>query len=417
MIVHEAMRYEIEFDAELETMFRKHCGMARYAFNWALGKRLAWWEANKDLPKAERSKPPTAYDLSREWTATKPEWSAELIRNVVTYALGAAEDAYRNFFRRLVEKKKSGKGYGFPRFKKRGRCRDAFTLQDQSFRAEPRRIKLGKMGMVRVKQYVAPTADDKGAACLRSNKHRYLEGRVLRIVVSRHADRWYATLMVERNRPDPIPVRGPVVGVDFGTNHRLTLSDGREEDPGRDLERKLRRLAHLQHLFARKIDPNKARPGEKNREKMRMRIARLHKEIADARADAIHKITHRLATTSSVVAVEGFDVTSLVQSTKSSKSLRRRQWRTVRARVARRRIYEAAWGEIRRQLEYKTRWYGSRLVVTDRHAPTDRQCHACGHVNDPPEHPTNEFTCASCGHATTRQINTAMRLRAEAATA
>ncbi len=409
MLVHEAYRYELEFDAPLETLFRKHCGMSRYVFNWALGKWISWWEANRDLPKAQRSKRPSAYDLSREFTATKPEWTAELIANVRTYALTAAEDAYKNFFQRLVQGKKSGKGYGFPRFKKKGKARDAFTLQDQSFRAETRRIRLGKIGMVRVKQYVSPSADDKGAACLASGKHRYLEGRVLRINVSRQADRWFATLMVERNRPDPLPVRGPVVGVDFGTRRRITTSDGHEEAGGRELERKLRRLAHLQHQFGRKIDPKKPREGTKNREKMRMKIARLHKEIADARMDALHKISHRLATTSSTVVVEGFNVTDLVASTKDRRRLRKHKWRTVRKRVARRRIYEASWGELRRQLEYKTKWYGSALVVTDAHAPTDRQCHVCGHVNDEPEYPTNDFSCAACGHATTRQINTALR--------
>ncbi len=418
MLVHEAIRFEIEFDAALEQVFRKHCGLSRYAFNWALGKRLDWWNANKDLPKAERSKPPSAYDLSREWTTTKPEWSGELIRSVVTYALAAADDAYKNFFRRLIEKKKSGKGYGFPRFKKRGRCRDAFTLQEQSFRADPRKIKLAKIGMVRVKQYVHPTADAKGAACLASGKHRYLEGRVLRIIVSRVADRWFATLMVERNRPDPLPVRGPVIGVDFGTRRRITTSDGGEEAAGRHLERKIDRLAHLQRLLQRKLDGEIK--GTKRREKMQMKIARLHKEIADARRDALHKISHRLATTSSTVVVEGFAIDKLVRSIgdpQDGATRSRRRWKSFRKRDARRRIYDASWGELRRQLEYKTKWYGSQLVVTDPLAPTDRQCHRCGHVNAEPEHPTNEFHCSSCGHATTRQINTALRQRAEAATA
>jgi putative transposase len=400
MLVHEAYRVELDFTAEQEVLFRKHCGMTRYVFNWALAKWIAWWEANKELPKESRSKRPSAYDLSREFTATKPEWTEELIANVRTYALAAAEDAYKNFFRRLVEKTKAGKGYGFPRFKKKGKSRDAFTLQDQAFRAQPRAIKLAKIGMVKTKQYVAPTPDEKGAECLRSGKHRYLEGRVLRIVVSRWADSWYASIMVERNRPDPLPVRGPVVGVDFGTNHRITTSDGFQDAPGRDLERKLKRLEHLQHLFQRKLDGDIK--GEKRRDAMRNKIARLHKEVAQARADTIHKLTHRLATTCSTIIVEGFQIDRLVEK-------RRRKIKGWRRREARRRIYEASWGELRRQLEYKTKWYGSTLVVTEPFEATDRECHACGFVNEPPPHPTNDFRCTSCGTSTTRQLNTALR--------
>jgi putative transposase len=271
--------------------------------------------------------------------------------------------------------------------------RDSFTIQEQSFRAEPRAIRVGKIGMIRTKEYVLSDGRPK---------QRSLVGRVLRIVVSRRADRWYASIMVERDRPDPLPVQGSTIGVDFGINHRVTTSDGEQFAISQTMERRLHQLAHLMRLYERKRKGPVQ--GTKNRWKMRMRIARIHKEIADRRNDQVHKLSHRLATTSAMIIVEGFNIATLVEK-------RRKKIRGYNKVRARRKIYEAAWGELRRQLEYKTKWYGSQLVVTDPYAATDRTCHACGHVNDPPEHPTNSFACASCHVTLTRQENTALLQR------
>lgn len=414
MEVHEAFRYRLELNPEQEVLFRKHAGMARFIFNWALAKRIAWWEKNKDLPKEEQDPRLSAYDISRHWTQEKPEWSRELIANVATYAITAMDDAYKHFFRRVKEKRGgSDVKAGHPRFKAKGKSRDAFTIQDQSFRSTARSIKLGKIGMVRVSEYVSPTPDAKGAERLASGKGRYLDGKILRISVCRRADHWYATIMVRRERPDPEPIKGPIIGIDLGLNHRLTCvgSDGSviEEDPGRHLESKLRKLEHLQRLFQRKLNGKNKGEG-KNREKLRMKIAKLHAEIADQRTDAIHKISKRLTTTASHVVVEGFNIASLVKrkTTVSEDSTPQRSTRSQMRRESRRRIHDAAWGQLRLQLEYKSKWYGSNLIVTDPHAPTNLQCHKCGHVSQPEQNPSSRFRCESCGITTTRQINTAM---------
>lgn len=408
MITHEAFVYEIVPTSEQEGLLRQHCGLARYAFNWALGKWNDHWQRNRDLPKEEREKRPSAYDLSKLWTATKHErlgedgkpWTDALIRNTVTYAIGAADDAFKHFWRRLRER--SGAAYGHPRFKAKGKCADTFTIQDQSFRAEQHAIKLGKLGMIATKE-----------AVLDKPKGRTLTGKTLRIVVARRADRWYASIMVERTRPDPTPVSGPVVGVDLGINHRVTTSEGLALEISDRLERRLRQLGHLMRLLDLKPIPGRrhhgpgARYGSKNRWKLRMRIARVHREIADVRRDQIHKLSHRLATTSSLIVIEGFNIANLVEK-------RRKKIRGYDPRRTRRRIHDAAWGELRRQLAYKTVWYGSNLHVTDPQAPTARQCHICGHINaaDPDNAPpTSVYRCGGCDQVTTRQINTALLQR------
>ena len=169
MIVNEAFVYEIDPTPEQVQLLWRHCGLARYVFNWALGLWNDEWQKNRDKPKAERDKRLSAYDLSRRWTEKKktdPEiaWAYELMANTASYAIKAADEGFKHFFRRVREGR--GGKYGHPRFKARGKARDGFTIQEQSFRAETYAIKIGKLGMVRTKEAVLET--------LKCKKTRYL---------------------------------------------------------------------------------------------------------------------------------------------------------------------------------------------------------------------------------------------------
>lgn len=405
----EAYRIEIRPSEDQEVLLRKHCGLARYVYNWALGERIRWWDTNKDKSKEDRDPEPRAVELSRRWTKEHPEWSSELQRNTVTYALTAVDDAFKAFFRRV---KNCTPPYGFPRFKKKGDCRDSFTLQDQSFLAEPRAIRLGKIGMVRTCQYVLPTPTVRSVGRSQPQSH-WLRGRVLRIVVSRQADRWYASLMVERERADPELVQGDCVGIDLGINHAATISDGRvlepsqvsqpalvrgARDPDNGMSRAvqlLRRLAHLERIKSKKL------PGSKQRQRVVDKIARLQKHIADARGNHLHNASKLVSTTASVVVTEGYNVRELGMRTGPTRG-------QANASDTRRRMMTTGLGELRRQFEYKSKWYGSRFEKTDPHYPSDMTCSVCGHVNEHMrERSDSRFDCKNCGHASSRQMNTA----------
>lgn len=387
IVSREAFRVTLDPTADQEILFRKHCGLARYVYNWALGERIGWYERNREKSKDEREPQPSAAAFSRRWTAEKPEWAGELVRNTVTYALDAVDDAYKHFFRRV----KNGEVPGFPRFKAKGHCRDSFTVQDQSFRAEPRAIKLAKIGMVKTHEYVLPTPQ------IRTNPSntRYLVGRVLRIVVSRHADRWYASIMVERERPYVAERPGPAVGIDLGVRHVVTTSEGETFASTHMLARREKRLRKLSRSHARQQN------GSKNKAKRTAQIAGLHKVVVDTRAHHLHETSRALVARGGTVIVEGFHVRDLGERNGPTRGKRS-------ASDRRRKIMQTGMGEIRRQLEYKGRWYGIRIVVSGSVAPTDQTCSRCGHVNEHmKERETSRFDCVRCGHSDSRQRNTA----------
>lgn len=421
MIVSMAYKIEVAPTPEQVIAFWQHCGLDRYVYNWALGERRTWWQKNRELPKKDRDEEPTYYVLSKRWTQEHPQWSDDLCRRAVEQSLKAVDFAFANFFRRLRE---DIRPYGYPKFKKKGECRDSFSLQVQNFwdHVQPWAFKLDKIGMLRTQEQLVPTPDvvvmrgerrmvpanqiltfpdGSPRPFVPETKHRWIRGVINKVAISRHADKWYAAIMVTRAQPIPEPVHGPVVGVDLGLAHVVTVSDGRQFAPSDHLERQLKRLRRLQRKAQRQYDAkaNASDPDSGERKKQLAKVSKLHKHVADCRERMLHDVTTTLATQHRTVVTEGFDVRALGEKKGPTR-------RKKGARVRRRRIMSSGLGEIRRMLDYKSRWYGSSHLSFE--GVTDQMCSVCGHVN---EHMKGElspkFNCVSCGHRDLRQKNTA----------
>lgn len=379
MLIHQAFRYELDPTREQVVAFLRHCGLSRFVRNWALARYDAWWDANKDLPREERdtASRPTPMKLSREWTSRKAEiapWSDELARTTVTYALNAVGDAWKGYFRRKAQGFSEDKA-GRPRYKGKKSPR-RYTVQDQNPTVFPHKIKIPRVGLVRTKE---PTTK--------------LEGEIMRICISRVADRWYCTLMVKRFRHVDA-VQGMTVGVDLGINSCVTLAG--EGDlverfpPNTSLERALGKLRK------RSREHSKKQLGSRNREKARVKRARVEARVARIRADHLHKITTYLAKTYGRIVVEGYHIRDLMEH-------------EVEVSSRRREFADRGLGELRRQLEYKGKWYGCEVIVAPMHAPTNRTCSACGHVTEK-KLKSPMFRCGACGFEIERQVNTARAL-------
>ena len=361
MTVTQAFRYQLDPNVRQRRLLGMSAGTARYAYNWglALCKRLL--NSGKPVPHAA--------ELHRLWNAEKPQrsWVYGVSKCCGQEALRDLDRAFANFWR--WRKTRQGRRVGFPRFRRKHGRRDAFRLTG-SIKVHPRSVTLPRIGCVRTKE---PTAK--------------FRGRILSATVSREADRWYVALAVEVKRPDPVPVAGPVVGVDFGLTAFATLSDGTKVEAPRPLAKALRHLRHRQRLHSRK------QRGSRNRHKSALGLARLHRRIRCQRGDFLHKLTTSLAKTKSVIVVEDLSVQSMVRNQHLARS-----------------IADMGWYEFRRMLEYKTLWYGSRLVVAPRFYPSTKTCSACGHVKD--EMPLGErvFRCEACGLVLDRDLNAARNL-------
>ena len=362
-MTHQAFRYELDPTPAQRVLLAKHAGCARVAYNWAREERIKRFTANEGKAKFT-----TAIEQHRELNVLKETrfpWMYEVSKCAPQEALRDLENAFKNFHR------KPKNGCGFPRKRKKG-IDDKFRLTG-TIKVFPRHVQLPRLGKVRSKE---PTAKFKG--------------RILSATVKRQGgDRWFVSLLVEVQRPTPAPVAGPAVGVDLGLTTFATLvsSDGSIEkiSAPKPLKAKLELMTRRQRRHSKK------QKGSANRRKSALKLARLHWRIANVRRDFLNKLTTRLAKTKSVIVVEDLNIEGM-----------KKRWG--------RSVSDVGFYEFRRQLAYKTVWYGSRLVVADRFFASSKLCSGCGLKNNSLTLSEREWICGGCGVVHDRDENAAKNL-------
>lgn len=449
--IQQAYKYALDPTPRQARMLASHAGGARTAYNWGNAQIIAALDARNDEKEQlgeAKTKVPSHFDLCKMWTAWKDEhasdpepaegerrtntaWVAENFVGSYQAALRDAAKAWSDFFKSAKGERK-GRRLGRPRFKKRGRARDSFQVHGgtlrvigadgpaQDFRA--RHVDVGSRRYMVILPKIGPVFLHESARKLRRRVDKGL-ARIVRGTVSRDSDgRWHIAITVELQReirtgPSARQQAGGIVGVDFGVRDIATLSDGGTIPNPRHLEQLLGKLAKAQQAAAR------CQPDSAGRRKAIAKIGRLHARVKHLRLDALHKATSALVHSRAVIAVEGFDVQEIARYRRRGKVDRRKAETTRKVPGAVRRnrnraLADTGIGIARWQLQSKSIWYGSQVLVMDKHAPTGRTCSACGTAKAKPVPPAEElFTCEACGTQLPRRVNTAraLALRARAA--
>ena len=353
-----------------------HAGAARFAYNaglahvkealdngespeWSHYSLLRWWNKNKDTLAVNGD--------------TGVVWWGQNSKEAYSMGLRSLAQGFSNWSKSRKGQRK-GKRVGFPRFKSKSTTmRFAYSTGFTAPKAcDPYGLKLSRIGRVH---------------CMENVHERVNGARLIRITVSRRAGRWYASLTVEREpTAKPAPKRG-AVGVDLGVKNLATLSDGTVIPNPRALGARLKALRKAQQALSRKVK------GSVRREKAKKHVARLHARVADVRADAINKATTMIARDYGVVCIEDLNVAGMAKSRSLARSLS-----------------DAALGEFRRQLEYKTARSGAVLRVVDRWYPSSKTCSNCGVVKAKLPLSERTFNCDACGTSMDRDLNAAINI-------
>lgn len=361
--MHRAHQIRLYPTPEQDTLLRKACGVARFAYNWGLAEwknQYEAWKVNPLLPK------PNAFALRRQLNACKRAefpWMLEVTKCAPMEALLRLGDAYRNFFRGT---------HNAPVFKKRGK-RDSFTvsIEGGTFRFDNRCLWLTKIpGMLSL-----------------AEPFRFPSSKLLSVTVKRIANRWYAVVNCDIQDQPNLHLVGESqadrsVGIDLGLEHFATLSTGEQVEHPRYLRNSLTKLARLQKKMERKVK------GSKNRWKAKMQVALKHAEVANQRKGFLHRLTSDLASRFDRIVVEDLCVAGMVQ-TRLAKS-----------------ISDSGWGEFRKMLSYKAK----ELVVADRWFPSSKLCSCCNFKLETLPLSCRSWTCPECETVHDRDRNAAVNL-------
>ncbi|MFG2582179.1 RNA-guided endonuclease InsQ/TnpB family protein [Streptomyces malaysiensis] len=341
-------------------------GCARVVFNDALRIRKDAHEAGKPYPKIG--------DLSKQVIteakkAPERTWLGEVSAVVLQQSLRDLDTAYSNFFASLKGTRKGPK-IAEPRFKSKRDQRQSvrFTANARWSITAGGDLRLPKIGEVRVKW------------------SRTLPSTPATVTVLKDAAGRYFCSFVVETAPGTLPPVAPEVGIDLGLGHFAVLSDGTKIDSPRFLRRAEKRLKRVQQALSRKAK------GSKNKEKARLRVARTHARVADARREFHHQLSTKLIRENQAIAVEDLAVKGLAR-TRLAKS-----------------VHDAGWSQFVTMLEYKASRYGRTLVRIGRFEPTSQVCSACGVKDGPKPLHVREWTCQACGTVLDRDINAAVNI-------
>ncbi len=396
-MVVQAFEFALDLTAEQHGVMARQFGGRRKAYNWTV--RTLKNDLTAFYATGAESAPPSLFGLRKRWNGVKDAecvdrdtgaiWWPEVSKEAFADGISGAVDAYWNWQKSRAGER-DGRRIVFPRFKKKGRDRDRVTFTTGAIRVEPdrRHVTLPRIGTVRVHE----------------NTRRLQRlivkdrARILAATVSRKGTRIVVAFRVLITRPQQPCACGAdsTVGVDVGVRVLATVgsSDGmileRVPNP-RPLDAALKEMRHLGRERSRRTQ------GSRGYRHTQQRLTKLHRRVADIRAHHIHVLTTRLAKTHGTIVVERLNAAAMLQQ----KGLNG-------ARARRRGLSDAALAEPRRQLRYKTGWYGSRLVQADRWFASSKICHNCQHRQEIGW--SEWWTCQGCGARHQRDDNAAINL-------
>lgn len=360
MEIKRAYKFRFYPTAEQELILAKTFGCARFAYNYMLRLRTdAWMQRQERIGYHETSAALTALKKQPEYA-----WLNEVSSVPVQQSLRHLQSAFNNFFAKRAR---------YPQYKRKDGPQSA-EYTTSAFKWDGKSLKLAKM--------------DEPLA-IRWSRTIPKAAKVTTVTVSKDcAGRYFVSLLC-----DDVVAKKPAVdgkiGVDLGLTHFAILSTGEKVAAPNTFRKYEKKLAKLQRRLAKKTK------GSKRREKAKLKVARLHAKISDARRDFLHKLSTRLINENQVIAIESLSVSNMQRNRCLSKS-----------------ISDASWSEFVRQLEYKARWYGRELIGIDKWYPSSKRCSDCGYTMPKMPLSVREWVCPECGSIHDRDVNAARNVLA-----
>lgn len=334
------------------------CGVARFTYNYILGEWQRQYKAGEK---------PNVYKLKKEFNTYKGDlfpWVYESPKDCNQQPIMDLGKAFGKFFK--GESK-------YPQFKHKGQKDSFYVSNDKASLLEDKYIRLPLIGSIRL-----------------GEKPRF-EGKVVSYTVSRDVDRWFVSVCYDLPDTSNNIDNGEVVGVDLGLKDLAVLSDGTKIENLKFVKKHEKKLKHEQRKLAKK------QLGSQNRKKQKIRVAKVHRTIRCQKQDYIHKFTSFLAKTKQEMVLETLQVKNMMKNHKLAKS-----------------FASVSLGELERQLQYKTKIYGSLLTQVDIFYPSSKLCHVCGFKNIKLALKDRIWTCPDCNTVHDRDFNASKNLESQA---
>lgn len=361
MIINKAYSFRLYPDEMQKTLLAQHFGSCRFVYNVFLRERINFYAANREEEKQSLTYPDTTKLLTDMKKQPEREWLRDVNAQSLQQSLRHLDVAYHNFFNKRAQ---------FPKFKSKHGKQSFSVPQYFDINVENETLSIPKIKLIK------------------AVFHRLIEGKMKSVSISKTpSGKYFAAILCEVEKEVKQKQIGGEIGIDLGLKSFVVTSKGEAILAPKFLHASQNKLARLQRLLARKVK------GSKNRNKARIKVARINEKITNQRKDFLHKLSYRLVSENQAIYAEDLNVKGMTANRCLAKS-----------------IADASWSEFIRQIKYKSEWSGVHFGQIDRFFPSSKRCNACGWINQSLALSDRGWTCQDCGKLIDRDINAAQNI-------
>jgi putative transposase len=357
VVKQKSYKFRIYPNKGQQELLLKTFGCTRFVYNQTLNEKNDIYKElcdNKEKLYSHKYKTEKEYKVEFDWLKEVDSIALQQTRRDLNVA-------FKNFF------KKSAK---HPRFKAKHRSRQSYRTMNVSVNFESKHVKLPKVGHIKY------------------HDNRIFDGKVSSATVSMSkTGKFFVSLLTKEEIEYFVPNEN-VIGIDLGLTSFAVDSNGNKFVHPKFYQKLQKKLAKEQRKFSRKVKSSN------NRNKQRIRVARVYEKIRNQKTDYLHKLSSKIINENQVIIVEDLNVAGMVKNRKLSKS-----------------IMQSNWSEFVQMLIYKADWRGRILEKVDRFFPSTKLCSNCGHKNVELILSDREWKCKVCNSFHDRDINAAINLR------
>jgi len=353
--IHKAYRFRLYPTEKQEELLLKHFGCIRWVYNHFL------YEHNEQYKNKEKTD--NFYQQEKKLVELKKQEEYQWLNEVNAQSLLCSLKDLNNGFAGFFNQKK-----GYPTFKSR---------KDKNTFEVPQRFKIenGKIFIPKFREGIKVKMDRK------------VKGEIKHMtIIKTKTEKYYVSITTIQEKKE-LPKTGKSVGLDLGIKDLVITSDGQKFENNKYINKYEKEIKHEQRYLSHKTK------GSKRYENQVIKIAKIHEKISNCRKDTLHKISYQIVQDYDIICIEDLNVKGMVKNHKLAKQ-----------------IQDAGWGNFVRMLQYKSDWYGKKVVRIDRFYPSSKTCHICGEKNENLKLSDREWTCEHCGTTHDRDINASINI-------
>lgn len=373
MKIYKAYKFRMYPNDSQKKKLNSYMGTSRFIYNYYLNKKEKMYkEKNKVYSIKEMKK--DIKELLKEY-----EWLKEIDSCILRTTIDDLERSYINYY---------NKRSNYPKYKKKNNhdtyrsvaIRSSYKGKEYcniKVNIKERTIKLPKLEEIKIRGY--------------RNIKEYEDKNILNVTVSKEANKYYASVLVEEDIPIKEYEIHSAVGIDLGIKNLVVTSDGIKYASMRKIEKYEKKIKGLNKALSR------SEKGSKNREKIRIKLQRVYQKLRNARKYYSNEITKKIVNENDLIISETLDIKEMIETSKN-KTLRKK-------------ILDSTMNEIIRQIEYKSKWRNKRYIKVDKYYASSQICSHCGRKEEKiKDIGIRNWQCEKCRNENDRDINASINI-------